>query len=129
MATHKGSEGIVKVGSNSVAEIRSYSIEESADTLEDTSMGDSARTYKPSLTSFSGSLDVFWDETDSSGQGALSIGSEVTLNVFPEGDASGDTYYTGSAIVTGVSRTGAFDGLVEASISVQGNGALTETTV
>jgi predicted secreted protein len=129
MATHKGSEGIVKVGSNSVAEIRSYSIEESADTLEDTSMGDSARTYKPSLTSFSGSLDVFWDETDTSGQGALSIGSEVTLNVYPEGDASGDTYYTGSAIVTGVSRTGAFDGLVEASISVQGNGALTETTV
>ena len=129
MSTHKGSEGIVKVGSNSVAEIRSYSIEESADTLEDTSMGDSARTYKPSLTSFSGSLDVFWDETDTSGQGALSIGSEVTLNVYPEGDASGDIYYTGSAIVTGVSRTGAFDGLVEASISVQGNGALTETTV
>ena len=128
MATHKGSEGIIKVGSDSVLEIRSYSIEESADTLEDTSMGDSARTYKPSLTSFSGSLDVFWDETDT-GQGALSIGSEVTLNVYPEGDASGDTYYTGSAIVTGVSRTGAFDGLVEASISVQGNGALTETTV
>jgi predicted secreted protein len=129
MATHKGSEGTVKVGSNAVAEIRSYSIEESADTLEDTSMGDSARTYKPSLTSFSGSLDVFWDETDTSGQGALSIGSEVTLNVYPEGDASGDTYYTGSAIVTGVSRTGSFDGLVEASISVQGNGALTESTV
>ncbi len=129
MATHKGSEGTVKVGSNAVAEIRSYSIEESADTLEDTSMGDSARTYKPSLTNFSGSLDVFWDETDSSGQGALSIGSEVTLNVYPEGDASGDTYYSGSAIVTGVSRTGSFDGLVEASISVQGNGALTESTV
>jgi len=50
MATFKGSEGTVKVGtigSNvAVAEIRSYSIEESADTLEDTSMGDSARTYK-----------------------------------------------------------------------------------
>ena len=129
MSSHKGSEGIVKVGSNAVAEIRYYSIEESADTLEDTSKGDSARTYKPSLTSFSGSLDVFWDETDSSGQGALSIGSEVTLNVYPEGDTTGDTYYTGSAIVTGVSRTGAFDGLVEASISVQGNGALTESTV
>jgi len=129
MATHKGSEGTVKVGSNAVAEIRSYSIEESADTLEDTSMGDSARTYKPSLTSFSGSLDVFWDETDASGQGALSIGSEVTLNFYPEGDTSGDTYYSGSAIVTGVSRTASFDGLVEASISVQGNGALTESTV
>ena len=129
MATHKGSEGTVKVGSNAVAEIRSYSIEESADTLEDTSMGDSARTYKASLTNFSGSLDVFWDETDTSGQGALSIGSEVTLNVYPEGDASGDTYYSGSAIVTDVSRTASFDGLVEASISVQGNGALTASTV
>ena len=130
MATHKGSEGIVKVGSsNVVAEIRSYSIEESADTLEDTSMGDSAKTYKASLTSFSGSLDVFWDETDSSGQGALSIGAEVTLNFYPEGDSAGDTYYTGSAIVTGVSRTASYDGLVEASISVQGNGALTESTV
>ena len=129
MATHKGSEGTVKVGSNAVAEIRSYSIEESADTLEDTSMGDSARTYKASLTNFSGSLDVFWDEGDTSGQGALSIGSEVTLNVYPEGDASGDTYYSGSAIVTGVSRTASFDGLVEASISVQGNGALTASTV
>ena len=129
MATHKGSEGTVKVGSNAVAEIRSYSIEESADTLEDTSMGDAARTYKPSLTSFSGSLDVFWDETDTSGQGALTIGSEVTLNVYPEGDATGDTYYTGSAIVTGVSRSASFDGLIEASISVQGNGALTSDEV
>ena len=100
-----------------------------SDTLEDTSMGDSARTYKSSLTSFSGSLDVFWDETDTSGQGALTIGSEVTLNVYPEGDTSGDTYYTGSAIVTGVSRSASFDGLVEASISVQGTGALTSTTV
>ena len=129
MATHKGSEGTVKVGSNAVAEIRSYSIEESADTLEITSMGDTAREYVPSLTSFSGSLDVFWDETDASGQGALTIGSEVTLNVYPEGDTAGDTYYTGSAIVTGVSRSASFDGLVEASISVQGTGALTSTTV
>ena len=129
MATHKGSEGTVKVGSNAVAEIRSYSIEESADTLEDTSMGNTSRSYKSSLTSFSGSLDVFWDETDTSGQGALTIGSEVTLSVYPEGDTAGDTYYTGSAIVTGVSRSASFDGLIEASISVQGNGALTSTTV
>ena len=56
MATHKGSEGTVKVGSNAVAEIKSYSIEESADTLEDTAMGDTARTYKSSLTSFSPQL-------------------------------------------------------------------------
>jgi predicted secreted protein len=129
MATHAGSEGTVKVGSNAVAEIRSFSIEEQADTLEDTSMGNTARTYKSSLTSFSGSVDVLWDETDSSGQGALTIGAEVTLNLYPEGDASGDTYLTGSAIVTGRSISSSYDGLVEMSITVQGNGALTTTTV
>jgi len=129
MATHKGSEGVIKVGTNTVAEVRSYSIDESADVLEDTSMGDSAKTYLASLTSFSGSLDVFWDETDTSGQGALTVGSSVTLNVYPEGADSGDTYYSGTALVTGVSRSGSFDGMVEASISVQGSGALTQSTV
>ena len=133
MATFKGSEGTVKVGtigSNvAVAEIRSYSIEESADTLEDTSMGDSARTYKSSLTSFSGSLDVFWDAGDTTGQGALTIGTEVVLTFYPEGADTDDYYYTGSAIITGVSRSASFDGLVEASISVQGTGALTEAQV
>ena len=129
MANHKGSEGTVKVGSNAVAEIRSFSIEETADTLEDTSMGDSARTYLASLTSWSGSVDVFWDETDTSGQGALDVGSSVTLNLYPEGDTAADTYYTGTAIVTGKSVSSSFDGMVEASFSVQGTGALTETTV
>lgn len=129
MATHTGSEGTVKVGANAIAEIRSFSLEETADTLEDTAMGDTARTYKSSLTTFTGSVDVFWDETDTTGQGALTIGASVTLNVYPEGDTSGDTYYSGSAIVTGVTRSSSFDGLVEASITVQGSGALTATTV
>ena len=129
MAVHKGSEGTVKVGANGILEIRSYSIEESADTLETSTMGDTARTYVPSLTTFTGSVDVYWDETDTNGQGALSIGAAVTLNVYPEGDSSTDTYYTGSAIVTGVTRTASFDGLVEASITLQGTGALTESIV
>lgn len=129
MAVHKGSEGTVKVGANAIAEIRSYSIEETSDTLETTTMGDSARTYTPNLTSWSGSVDVYWDETDATGQGALTVGAEVTLNVYPEGETTGDTYYTGSAIVTSVTTNSSFDGLIEASVSVQGTGALTSTTV
>ncbi len=129
MATHTGSEGTVKVGANAIAEIRSFSIEESADTLETTSMGDTARTYSSSLTNFTGTVDVFWDETDTTGQGGLTIGSSVTLNLYPEGDASGDIYYTGTAIVTGRSINSSFDGLVEMSISVQGSGALSQATV
>jgi predicted secreted protein len=82
-----------------------------------------------SLTSWSGSVDVYWDETDTTGQGALTNGAQVTLNVYPEGDTAADSYYTGSAIVTGVSVSSSFDGMIEASISVQGTGALTQATV
>ena len=129
MATHTGSEGTVKVGSNAIAEIRSFSIDQQADTLDDTTMGDTARTFKSSLTTYTGTVDVLWDETDTNGQGALTIGAEVTLNLYPEGDVTGDTYYTGTAIVTGRTINSSYDGLVEMSISVQGSGALTETTV
>ena len=127
MAIHKGSEGTVHVGTDAVAEIRSYSIEETADTLETTSMGDAARTHLASLTSFSGSLDVYWDESDTA-QTALTVGTSVTIKFYPEGTASSAKYYSGEAIVTGVSRSAAFDGLVESSISIQGSGVLTLAT-
>ena len=129
MATHKGSEGTVHVGSNAIAEIRSYSLDETADTVEDTTMGGAARTYLASLTTFSGSIDVFWDETDTDGQVALAVGSSVTLKFYPEGATSGDTYYSGTALVTGKNISASFDGMIEASISVQGTGAITTATV
>ena len=89
MAKHTGSEGTVKVGTAGsdtvIAEIRSFSIEETADTLETTTMGDTSRTYSSSLKNFTGSVDVYWDETDTAGQGALTVGAEVTINFYPEG--------------------------------------------
>ena len=128
MATHTGSEGTILIGSDTLAEIRSYTLESTGEVIEDTSMGDSARTYKAGLTTFTGSLEVFFDEGDTA-QGNLDAGSSVTLEIYPEGSDAGDTYYTGTALVTGRTVTASFDGMVEMSISVQGSGALTETTV
>ena len=128
MATHLGKEGTVQVGSNAIAEIRGFSIDETIDTVEDTSMGDSSKTYLASIKDFSGSVDVLYDETDTNGQTALSVGSSVTLNFAPEGTDSGDVKLTGTAIVTGKSVSSSFDGLVESTISVQGTGGLTTGT-
>ena len=128
MATHLGKEGTVQVGSNAIAEIRGFSIDETIDTVEDTSMGDASKTYLASIKDFSGSVDVLYDETDTNGQTALAIGSSVTLNFAPEGTDSGDVKLTGTAIVTGKSITSSFDGLVESTITVQGTGGLTTTT-
>jgi hypothetical protein len=120
MAVHKGSEGYVKVGANTVAEVKDWSLTESAETLDTTSMGDSARTYTPSLTTASGSLAVHYDETDTTGQGAMTVGAEVTLALYVDAD----TYATVSAIITEAGVSSSFDGLVEGSYSFTANGAV-----
>ena len=129
MANHTGSEGIVKVGANVVAEVRSWTLNETANVIDDTELADAWKTKKPGTKEWSGSVDVFWDETDTLGQGALDTGVEVTLNLYPEGDITADTFYTGLAIITGINRSAAIDGMVEAAITFEGNGALTESTV
>jgi predicted secreted protein len=129
MATLTGNNGTVKVGSVAIAEIRSFSVDETMDTIESTSMGDTYRTFETSLKSWSGSVDIFFDDTDTTGQGALTVGSEVTVNFQVEGDTTGDHLLSGAAIVTGRTINSSFDGLVEASLSLQGDGALTEGTV
>lgn len=129
MANHAGSEGAVYIGANQVAEVRNWSLEQSADTIDDTVLGDTAKTHKAGLTEWSGSMDCFWDETDTNGQGAMTIGASVTLNLYPEGNVAADIYYTGTATITGISREGSHDGMVEASYSFQGSGALTESTM
>jgi len=127
MATHTGSEGLIKIGANTLGELRSYSLETTGDTIEDTSMGDSTRTYKTGLTSWTGTASVYMDEADTA-QIALTVGSSVTTVFYFEGASSGDKYYTGTAIVTGKSVSASFDGLVESEISFQGTGTLSLST-
>jgi hypothetical protein len=128
MATFSGSGGTVLVGSDAIGEIKSYTVDETMDTLEDTSMGDTNRTYKASLKAFSGSCDVMFDDTDTAQQ-AMTVGSEVTMSFQMEGNTNGDHKLSGTVLITGRSITASFDGLVEASLSFQGTGALTEGTV
>ena len=125
MATFTGKAGVVQTGSNALAEVRSYSITQTGDTTESTSMGDSAKTFEATLTEFSGSIDLFFDDTDTSGQVSLTIGSSFTLNLAPEGTGSGAYKLSGSANVTDITRSAAHDGLVEMTVAFQGTGALT----
>jgi len=129
MANHKGSEGVAKVGTATIAEVKDWSISESAETIDDTTLGDTARTKQVGLTSASGSMTAFWDETDTTGQGAMTVGSEVALKLYPEGATTGDKFASFSAIITekGVSTT--LDGMVETSVSFEANGAVTWGTV
>jgi len=132
MATTKGSSGVVKlaVSGGTVAamgEVRSYTLTQTADTVEDTVMGDSARTYLASLTTGTLSAEVYWDDADTV-QLVMDAAADVDFEVYPTGTGTGEKYYSGSGIVTSNEITAAFDGMVEGSFEVQVSGAVTEAT-
>ena len=128
MATHHGKEGVVKAGGTAIGELSGFTLETSADVVEDTELSDSTISFLAGRTSFSGSLDMNYDETDSPQQ-TLTVGSTIAFILLPEGATSGDESFTGSGIVTGMSVTNGMDAVVTRSVTFQGTGALTRGTV
>lgn len=127
MATKLGREGLIKLSSTTIGELRNYALTHSSDTVEDSVLGDTYRTRLASMKTFSVSGDLYWDEGDA-GQLLITIGSSVTLNLYPEGASAGDVYYSGAAIVTQFNVSASFDGVIEGQISFEGNGQLSTLT-
>lgn len=128
MATRSGRLGAVYSGTTAIAEIKDWSLEETSEMTASTVMGDEWVSNTATQKSWTASFNAFWDDSDS-GQAGLTVGSTITLNLYPEGNTSTKTYWSGSAIIGSVSKSASFDGLVEASFSVTGDGALAEETV
>ena len=136
MASFVGNAGALLINGAAVAELRSYSVEMTSDTIEQTVMGDSTRQYVKGLSTFSGTADVFWDPDHFTGTNNIdgeifaSVGDTgAALVLYPEGQTAGnDKIMSGNIIITGYTVNGTVDGMIEASISFQGTGALTYAT-
>ena len=128
MATHHGKEGVIKVGSDVVGELTGFALETTGDVVEDTQLSDAAKSFISGRTSFSGSLDMNYDETDTA-QENLTVGSSVSFTLLPEGNTSGDQSFAGSGIVTSMSINNGMDAVVTRTVNFQGSGALTKGTV
>ena len=126
---HSGKDGFLRVGSNTVAEVRSWSLSEEADMYETTVLGNANKTFSAGTKSWSGSCEAYVDEGDTNGQLALAAGSTAAVGFYFEGVTSGDTYWSGNAIVTSTEKSGALDGLVELTVNFQGTGALSTATI
>lgn len=131
MAVVTGNSGVVKFAVSNgtleaVGEVRSFSIEESADTVETTAMGDTFRTYLKTFTTGTVSIDALWDNNSAtSSQDTFDVGASVIFDIYPTGETTGESY-SGSGIVTSKSLTSSYDGLVEASYQVQITSAVTQ---
>ena len=102
MATHHGKEGVVTVGGTGVGELTGFTLETTGDVVEDTALTDATKSFVAGRTSFSGTLEMHFDETDSP-QTSLVAGASLAFILLPEGNASGDRSFTGTGIVTGMS--------------------------
>jgi hypothetical protein len=125
MAVKAGTTGVVKVhttdgSETAVAHVRSFSFDTTADTIETTAMHDSNshRTYITGLESSTVSMELYWD-TDDTAQALLNTQDTLYWELYPHGTGSGETYYSGAGICTGLTVSAAFDGMVEASATIQ----------
>ena len=128
MATHHGKEGVVKAGGTGVGELTGFTLETTGDVVEDTALTDATKSFVAGRTSFSGTLEMHYDETDSPQQ-TLTAGSEISFVLLPEGNSSGDESFTGTGIITGMSVTNGMDAIISRSVTFQGTGTLTRGTV
>jgi len=137
MASYEGSSGTVKIKSGTdtltaVASVRSWSLDITRDTVEDTSMSSSGvRTYKKGLQTYTGSMTIVYDDSENTiVSTAMDPDTDDTVSVEFYSDATVDaTKFAGDVIVTSYSVTASFDGLSEATVAFQGTGALTTVNI
>ena len=130
--TYTGEAGVVKFSSDAsavtvVASVRGFEISQTADAVESTVMGTTGRSYLAGKTSYTGSMDLYFRDNDENGQTALfsAIGNDPTaIELYPSGETTG-IKLSGNVIITDHTITANFDGIVEATVSFTGSGALT----
>lgn len=132
MATITGNDGVVTFANVAVGSVRNFSIEATADTIETTTMGNDTRTYVKGMSSYSGSADIYFDPVEFNGNAHFNIASSsasvgaspIAGKFYLINDTTDTVLWANSLIITGYSISSAMDGMVEASISFQGSGAL-----
>lgn len=145
MAAIRGTSGVLQLDNlantkTTLAELTSFTLDTTLDTLETSSMGDDARTYTHGLTTFTISGDFILEDGASDDEQYTSIEAlgfatgdftnndpSAAFDLYPEGGpaGTGKIKISGTCIITGMSITSSFDGIVTASFTAQGTGGLT----
>lgn len=131
MATYQGTEGTVSAGATLVANLKSWTLTANLDVVESSVMGDKWRTKTGTLATWSGSFDVLLDTATGYTQHTLAtrlvtaspLRTAVTL-ILSGSTNTGATYFTGTAIITGLQAGAQMEQLNAATFNFEGTGAL-----
>lgn len=126
-----GHEGSVTVAGNvsAMGNAKAWSLDIAQETVDTTDFGSSGwKESQATLKSWSGSITAIFDASGADEgdlQTALTGGSSITLDLQLGGGTGSYDKYSGSANITGQSITNDVNGIVEATYTFEGTGALT----
>ena len=82
MATHHGKEGVLHVGGTAIGNATGFTIATTHDVVEDTALGDSMKSFLVGRGTYTASIDMNFDETDT-GQTTMVQGAELSFAFLP----------------------------------------------
>jgi predicted secreted protein len=123
MAILAGNAGSLKLGANTVLEIKNWKVDPKSDLKDSTSFGDTWKEQVLALKSWTASAEGSYDITDTNGQLALHTAALAGTSVTPKFYVDSTHYYSGTAFVN-ISISAPVDDIVKVSYSFEGSGAL-----
>jgi len=139
---YSGRDGELRVGSNAIAKVVSFSIQANLETLETTTLGENLRTYTPGVVGYAGAATLLYYKEDDGTHNTASFLSKL-YKTGSNGVSSSDTvdlqfvWNDGNdvnkirldAYITSASMGAATADIVRAEISFQGTGELQTVSI
>lgn len=120
----------ITIDGTAVSHSTSHSWDWTGDTLETTDKdGGNDKTFIPGLGSWTNSGEAFVAEDATHGLDELMLLRNQIVDVVRTSGVTGDTQYSGQAILTQISETSSNTELITFSYSLQGTGAWTPATI
>lgn len=130
MTTTKGNAGVVKIATNSIAELTSFSITETEGTVEDTALNDTAHTYvADGLQGWTAQISGHYYDGDTNGQALMVAGASLSFVFNYAGTGTGTQKLSGTGLVTSIQIGDVVNAaIVPFTAQIQGTGALSRGT-
>ncbi len=137
MAYYTGVIASIKLGDSAsptdiLGQCTSYSVDKQLESVDVSHIGSTSKTFTSAQESWSSTMEVSYDQDDTAQAKLLerSAGASTPIYVsyYYEGADTGDKYLTGQGFITGIAWNQEPNGVITASVSIQGTGALSEAT-
>ena len=124
MAVYHGSAGSLSIGGTSIASVQEWSVSHTAEMVETTSLGNTARTFSKGLESFEGSCEAIVVSDDATGfydfNANLKTGTELAVIFYVDDTSGADVKLNGNVLISSVETATTMDDIARYSITFTG---------